>query len=221
MQRRAFDACYCATKEEALEKALSYIDKEQCISWGGSMTLEEMGLLETLRTQGYNVIDRDTAKSSEERMELLRKGLTCDTYFMSTNAMSEDGVMVNIDGTGNRVAAMVFGPKSVVVIAGINKVVKSVAAMVFGPKSVVVIAGINKVVKSYEDAVARARNLAAPVNVQRFANFNPPCKNNGHCFNCTAPDSICNFILTTRKGSTMNAPAPRIKVILVGESLGY
>ena len=95
------------------------------------------------------------------------------------------------------------------------------AAMVFGPKSVVVIAGINKVVKSYEDAVARARNLAAPVNVQRFANFNPPCKNNGHCFNCTAPDSICNFILTTRKGSTMNAPAPRIKVILVGESLGY
>ena len=79
------------------------------------MTLEEMGLLETLRTQGYNVIDRDTAKSPEERMELLRKALTCDTYFMSTNAMSEDGVMVNIDGTGNRVAAMVFGPKSVVV----------------------------------------------------------------------------------------------------------
>ena len=151
------------------------------------MTLEEMGLLETLRTQGYNIIDRDTAKSQEERLELLRKALTCDTYFMSTNAMSEDGVMVNIDGTGNRVAAMVFGPK----------------------------------VKSYEDAVARARNLAAPVNVQRFANFNPPCKNNGHCFNCTAPDSICNFILTTRKGSTMNAPAPRIKVILVGESLGY
>lgn len=198
LQRRAFDACYCATKEEALEKALSLIDKKQCVSWGGSMTLEEMGLLETLRTQGYNVIDRDTAKSPEERLELLRKALTCDTYFMSTNAMSEDGVMVNIDGTGNRVAAMVFGPKSVVVIAGINKVVKS-----------------------YEDAVARARNLAAPVNVQRFANFNPPCKNNGHCFNCTAPDSICNFILTTRKGSTMNAPAPRIKVILVGESLGY
>ena len=179
LQRRAFDACYCATKEEALEKALSLIDKEQCVSWGGSMTLEEMGLLETLRTQGYNIIDRDTAKSQEERLELLRKALTCDTYFMSTNAMSEDGVMVNIDGTGNRVAAMVFGPKSVVVIAGINKVVKS-----------------------YEDA-------------------NPPCKNNGHCFNCTAPDSICNFILTTRKGSTMNAPAPRIKVILVGESLGY
>lgn len=125
LQRRAFDACYCATKEEALEKALSLIDKKQCVSWGGSMTLEEMGLLETLRTQGYNIIDRDTAKSQEERLELLRKALTCDTYFMSTNAMSEDGVMVNIDGTGNRVAAMVFGPKSVVVIAGINKVVKS------------------------------------------------------------------------------------------------
>ena len=198
LQRRAFDACYCATKEEALAKALSVIDKEQQVSWGGSMTLEEMGLLQTLRGEGYNIIDRDSAKSPEERMELLRKSLTCDTYFMSTNAMTEDGVMVNIDGTGNRVAAMVFGPKNVVVIAGINKVVKS-----------------------YEDAVARARNLAAPINVQRFANFNPPCKNNGHCFNCTAPDYICNFIVTTRKGSVMNAPKPRIKVILVGENLGY
>lgn len=164
LQRRSFDACYCATKEEALEKALSLIDKEQCVSWGGSMTLGEMGLLETLRTQGYNVIDRDTAKSPEERMELLRNALTCDTYFMSTNAMSEDGVMVNIDGTGNRVAAMVFGPKSVVVIAGINKVVKS-----------------------YEDAVARARNLAAPVNVQRFANFNPPCKITGTALTAPRP----------------------------------
>ena len=85
LQRRAFDACYCATKEEALEKALSLIDKEQCVSWGGSMTLEEMGLLETLRTQGYNIIDRDTAKSQEERLELLRKALTCDTYFMTVS----------------------------------------------------------------------------------------------------------------------------------------
>lgn len=84
LHRRAFDACYCATKEEALAKALSLIDKKQCVSWGGSMTLEEMGLLETLRTQGYNIIDRDTAKSQEERLELLRKALTCDTYFMST-----------------------------------------------------------------------------------------------------------------------------------------
>ena len=198
LERRAFEAYYCPTKEEALDKALSFIDKEQCVSWGGGMTLEEMGLLNVLRTQGYNVIDRDTAKSPEERMGLLRKALTCDTFFMSTNAMSEDGVMVNIDGTGNRVAAMVFGPKHVVVIAGINKIVKS-----------------------YEDAVARARNYAAPINVQRFANFNPPCKNNGHCYDCVAPDSICNFILTTRKGSLMNAKEARIKVIIVGENLGY
>lgn len=198
LQRRAFGACYCATKEEALAKALSLIDKEQCVSWGGSMTLEEMGLLDVLRSDGYNVIDRDTAKTPEERVGLLRRALTCDTYFMSTNALTDDGVMVNIDGTGNRVAAMVFGPKKVIVIAGINKVVKS-----------------------YEDAVARARNLAAPINVQRFPALKPPCKNNGHCFNCTAPDCICNFILTTRKGSVMNAPEPRITVILVGENLGY
>ena len=114
--------------------------------------------------------------------------------------MSEDGVMVNIDGTGNRVAAMVFGPKSVVVIAGINKVVKS-----------------------YEDAVARARNLAAPVNVQRFANFNPAVqKLTGTALTAPRPTVYATLFLNhPAKGSTMNAPAPRIKVILVGESLGY
>ena len=125
-------------------------------------------------------------------------GLSEDCEARSDDGMEEDGWKEKIDGTGHREAANVFGANRVDVIAGINKEVKI-----------------------YEDAVARERNLAAPVNVQRFANFNPPCKNNGHCFNCTAPDSICNFILTTRKGSTMNAPAPRIKVILVGESLGY
>lgn len=80
MQRRAFEAYYCPTKEEALEKALSFIDKQQCVSWGGGMTLEEMGLLDVLRTQGYNFIDRDTAKNPEEKMELLRRALTCDTF---------------------------------------------------------------------------------------------------------------------------------------------
>ena len=193
LQRRAFDACYCATKEEALAKALSYIDKEQCVSWGGSMTLEEMGLLETLRTQGYNVIDRDTAKSSEERMELLRKALTCDTYFMSTNAMSEDGVMVNIDGTGNRVAALIYGPEHVIVMAGMNKVAANV-----------------------DEALSRVHGTATPMNCKRLGK-NTPCSATGVCSDCLSPDCICNQVVITRRSGIEG----RIKVILIGEELGY
>ena len=198
LNKRAFEAYYCPTKEEALQKALELIPQDDVVSWGGSMTLEEMGLLGALRDGGYKVIDRDTAATPQERMELLRKALTCDTFLMSANAICEDGMLVNIDGTGNRVAAMIFGPKSVLVIAGINKIVKT-----------------------YEDAVARARNIAAPINVQRFPAMETPCKKNGLCYDCISPSCICNFIVTTRKGSLMNAPKARIKVIIVGENLGY
>ena len=200
LQRRAFDACYCATKEEALEKLLSLIDKEQCVSWGGSMTLEEMGLLETLRTQGYNVIDRDTAKSPEERMELLRKGLTCDTYFMSTNAMSEDGVMVNIDGTGNRVAAMLFGPKKVLVFAGCNKIVRDI-----------------------EDAAKRVKSCATPANAMRL-NLDTPCTHGACpgtdgelCAGCRSENRICAMYTVLARQRVKG----RIHVILIGEEVGY
>ena len=194
LEARGFRVSVFATAAEAADYLDSAIDNTS-VGFGGSVTLEQMGLYERLeRHDRVNWHWRPTVDGADAR----QAAMTAEHYITSVNGLAETGELINIDGTGNRVAAMVFGPKSVVVIAGINKVVKS-----------------------YEDAVARARNLAAPVNVQRFANFNPPCKNNGHCFNCTAPDSICNFILTTRKGSTMNALAPRIKVILVGESLGY
>ena len=113
---------------------------------------------------------------------------------MSSNAVSEDGQLVNIDGTGNRVAAMVYGPKSVIVVAGVNKIVKTQA-----------------------DALARVRMLAAPVNIQRFPQLQTPCMETGVCADCNAPDCICNYILTTRRCK----PAGKIKVVLVGESLGY
>ncbi|WP_434799353.1 lactate utilization protein [Terrisporobacter vanillatitrophus] len=193
LKERHFDAYYCTTSQEALEKLLELIPKEDVVSWGGSQTLSELNIQETLKDKGYEVIDRDLAKTPEERMDLMRKALLCDTFLMSSNAISEDGQLFNIDGNGNRVAAMCFGPKSVIVIAGMNKVVKSA-----------------------EDAYTRARTIAAPANTQRFDGCKTPCYINGACSDCKSPDSICAYMVATR----ISRPANKIKVILVGENLG-
>ena len=144
LKKRHFNAIYCENAAEALQEITKLITKEETVSWGGSVTLEQTGITKYLIENGYNVIDRDSAKTPEEKAQLLRKGLVCDTFLMSTNALSEDGQLVNIDGTGNRVAALCYGPKRVIVVAGMNKVTKTV-----------------------QDALARVRNLAAPVNMQR------------------------------------------------------
>ena len=193
MEKRGFEAYYCADKEAALEKALELISETDVVSWGGSMTIAEVGLLDAVK-QRNPVIDRDTAKSAEEKMELMRKALLCDTFIMSSNAISADGQLVNIDGNGNRVAALIFGPKQVVVIAGLNKVAGSLDA-----------------------AIDRARNVAAPINAQRFAGLATPCYKLGHCADCQLPESICAQVVITRRSRT----AGRIKVILVGEHLGF
>lgn len=192
LKKRRFDAYYCSSREEAAAKAMELIPAADVVSWGGSMTLEDLGIREALVRRGNPVIDRDTASSPDEREELMRKALLCDTFLMSTNALSMDGQLVNIDGNGNRVAAMVYGPKSVIVIAGMNKVAKTV-----------------------EDAWRRARNVAAPMNSQRFA-IETPCTKTGQCLDCKSPDSICAYMLVTR----ISRPARKIKVILVGEDLG-
>lgn len=193
LKQRHFDAYYYTTPEETIEKILELIPKEDVVSWGGSQTLSELNIQETLREKGYEVIDRDLAKTPEERMDLMRKALLCDTYLTSSNAISEDGQLFNIDGNGNRVAAMCFGPKSVIVIAGMNKIVKSA-----------------------EDAYTRARTIAAPANVQRFDGCKTPCYINGDCSDCKSPESICAYMVATR----ISRPANKIKVILVGEDLG-
>ena len=123
----------------------------------------------------------------------MRKALLCDTFLMSSNAISEDAQLVNIDGNGNRVAAMIYGPKNVIIIAGMNKVVKTL-----------------------DDAYARARNIAAPSVVQRFPNAKTPCNQTGSCHDCLSSDSCCAYIVTTR----ICRPAKKIKVIQVGENLG-
>lgn len=193
LQQRQFEAYYCADKEEALAKALTLIPEGSSVGWGGCVSVTQIGLLDAVRDGSYNVIDRDTAASQEDRMELMRKCLLTDVFLTGANAISMDGQMVNIDGMGNRVSAIVFGPRSVIVVAGLNKVVDTV-----------------------EDAVVRARTVAAPINKQRFPPPTP-CMVNGKCADCKSEGSICNQILITRSCR----PAGRIKFILVGEELGF
>lgn len=192
LQSRHFEAYYCADKEEALKKALELIPEGSSVGWGGAMSCEEIGLMKALHAGNYRPMDRSLAKSPEEREQMMKDMLFADVFLSGANGLSLDGQMVNIDGTGNRVAAIVYGPKSVIVVAGMNKVEDSM-----------------------EEAVRRARTVAAPMNNQRFDNHNP-CSVTGACGNCKSETCICNQILVTRHCR----PAGRIKFILVGEDLG-
>ncbi len=191
LQSRHFDAFYCSTKEEALEKALSLIPRGHSVGWGGTMTCQQIGLIDAVRAGEYRALDRDTCKTAEEREELMRQTLLCDTFLTSANAISLDGQMVNIDGNGNRVAAIVYGPRQVIVVAGMNKVEDTLEA-----------------------AINRARTVAAPLNEQRFGHPNP-CAATGSCADCKSETCICNQILITR-----HCRGNRIKFVLVGEDLG-
>lgn len=193
LNKRFFEAYYCSDRESGLQKVLELIPQNHVVSWGGTSTVDELGIKDALRHRGQAVIDRDTAKDAQERKEMLKKALTCDTFLMSSNAISSDGEMVNIDGTGNRVAALCFGPDQVVVVAGMNKVAGDL-----------------------DDAMGRARQVAAPINAQRFQ-LKTPCSVNGLCGNCKGADCICAQIVTTR----VCKPAGRIKVVLIGEDLGF
>ena len=190
LQSRQFDAFYCETREEALAKALELIPKGSTVGWGGATSAQQIGLLDALHSDDYHYIDRDLAP---DRIQAMRDCLLADVFVTGANALSLDGEMVNIDGMGNRVAAICYGPKSVVVIAGMNKVAHDLDA-----------------------AINRARTVAAPMNKQRFP-AETPCLVTGSCADCKAPGCICNQIVVTRNCR----PAGRIKVILVGEELGF
>ena len=120
LQKRNMEAYYCPTAAEAVEKVLELIPAGDVVSWGGVATVDELGIKGRLRSRNQPVIDRDTARTPEERTAMLHQALTCDTFLMSSNAISEDGQLVNIDGIGNRVAALCFGPKQVIVVAGMK-----------------------------------------------------------------------------------------------------
>lgn len=191
LKKRHFDAYYCQTAKEAVVQVLDLIPEGDVVAWGGSMTMQETGILDAVKER-YEVIDRAAAADQEEATAMMRRALTSDTFLMSSNAVTEDGQLLNIDGTGNRCAALIFGPKSVIVVAGMNKVVKTVA-----------------------DAESRARNIAAPMNAQRFG-ISTPCSSTGACADCISPDCICANMVRTR----ISKPAGKIKVVLVGEDYG-
>ncbi len=192
LKKRHFDAYYCPDKESALEKALELIPEGSSVGWGGVMSACEIGLIDAVRSGKYHALDRDKAKSPAERNQIMKQALTADVFLTSANAISMDGQMVNIDGNGNRVAAVIYGAESVLVIAGMNKVVDTL-----------------------EDAVHRARTVAAPMNKQRFDSVTG-CSATGTCTDCKAEDCICNHIVITR-----HCRGNRIKFILVGEELGF
>lgn len=180
LKKRKFDAYYVATAKEAVAKALELIPAKATVSWGGSVSVQESGLLDAVKAGDYAVIDRETAKTPEERADIMRRGLTADVFLTSFNAVSEDGVLLNIDGNGNRVSAIAFGAKSVVALVGVNKLVASEA-----------------------DLEKRALSVAATKNAKRLGKADP--------------EDICAIFVKTRMSMTPG----RIKIILVGEELGY
>ena len=193
MKRRHIEGFYCATAEEAVKKVSELIEDGSSVTWGGTMTVRDLGIPQYLKNRGtLEVLDRDLVETPEEKQNMYLRAFSADVYLSSANAISEDGVIVNIDGNGNRVAAITWGPKKVIFVIGLNKVAQDVEA-----------------------ALARARSTASPINAARF-DIKTPCQTDGVCHNCNSPESICNYVHFLR-----NSPKGRHVVVLVGENLGY
>lgn len=190
LESRNMSGYYCASREDALKKALELIPQGSTVTMGGSVSAQEIGLVDALKNGDYQFIDRD--KEADKRAAMLA-AYDADFYLASANAITEDGVMVNIDGNSNRVSAIAQGPRKVLFIVGMNKVCDDV-----------------------DGAMKRARNVAAPINAQRFG-LSTPCAKTGSCFNCKSPDTICCQFLITRYSRHQG----RIHVILVNDHLGF
>ena len=190
LQSRNMSGYYAKDKEEALKIALGLIEEGSSVTMGGGMSVHEIGLVEALKKGNYNFIDRDTYEDKRAAMLL---AYDADVFLSSANAMTDDGILVNIDGNSNRVSAIAQGPKKVIFIVGMNKIANDV-----------------------DSAMKRARNVAAPINAQRF-NINTPCKLTGACMDCKSMDTICCQFLITR----FSKHAGRIHVVLVNDNLGF
>lgn len=188
LQSRNMSGYYAKNKEEALKTALELIPKGSSISMGGCMSAQEIGLVSALKESDYHFIDR----SKMEPREALLAAYDADIFLASANAMTDDGILVNIDGNANRVSCIAQGPKKVIFIVSMNKICSDL-----------------------DSAMKRARNIAAPANAQRF-DIKTPCKLTGRCSDCKSPDTICCQFLITR----YSRHTDRIHVILVNESLG-
>ena len=191
--KNRFEALYVSSREEAREKILAMIPTGASVGYGGSLTLDELGIKDVLKKGNYQFIDRGRSETSaEELFKLRRESLLSDVFLCSTNALTKDGKLVNIDGIGNRLAALTFGPKKVIVVAGLNKVVADV-----------------------EEGLKRIRNSVAPLHARRRG-WKVPCANTGYCMDCRSADRICGTITITE----FQREKGRITVFLVGESLG-
>ena len=193
LEKRNMKGYYCNTKQECAELILSLLNDGDTVSWGGSESLKQCDIPELLKQSGrFNVLDR--AEYTPETIRgFYEKAFSSNVFLMGTNAITLDGILVNIDGAGNRVSSLIFGPEKVFVIAGMNKVVPTV-----------------------EDGLDRVRNFASPPNTIRL-NKNTPCAKTGKCGNCLSAECICNQVVYTRRSGIKD----RIQVILVGESLGF
>ena len=205
LRKNYMQAYYCETAEEAKEKVRELMNKGDTVTHGGSVTLEQCGITEMLKCGDYNYLDRTVpGLTAEQKQEIYRKAFFADVYLTSANAVTENGLLFNTDGNSNRVAAIVYGPESVIVIAGVNKIVPDMNA-----------------------AVDRLKTIAAPLNTKRL-NCQTPCAKLGKCIAADKPDSLigdgckspericCNYVVTAQQRHK-----DRIKVIIVGENLGY
>ena len=194
IEKRNMTAFYCESKEDCLKKVFELMPENSTIAWGGSESIKEAGIPSALKESGsYTVYDRAEYTTPEKTKEFNNLAFNSDYYFMSTNAITLDGVLVNIDGNGNRVANLIFGPEHVIVVVGMNKVVKDV-----------------------DEAYNRERNIASPPNTVRLGK-NTPCSRNGKCGDCYGEDCICNQIVITRRSREKE----RIIVLLVNDNLGF
>lgn len=192
-RKRNIEGYYVENAEAAKKKVIELMKENSSVSWGGSLTLKDIGILDELKAGNYDLLDRKTAETKEERDEIYHQALNCDYYLMSSNAITQSGKLINIDGTGNRLAALMYGPKNVIVVAGMNKVAVD-----------------------EESAIKRASNQAGAANAIRL-DKDTPCTRIGYCTSCHVDDTICSHTVVTR----FSHPDDRIKVILVGEELGF
>lgn len=193
LEKRNMTGHYFDNSEALCAYLKETLPKDAVISWGGSESVKESGVMDLLHNEDYTLVDRATAKTPQEAREIFSRTVLADYYFMSTNAITLDGELINIDGNGNRIACLVQGPSHIYIITGRNKISSTV-----------------------EDAINRVRNIAAPANVKRL-NKQTPCQITGRCGDCQSPDCICSHTVITRHSCHKD----RIHVFLVNEDLGY
>lgn len=194
LEKNNMKGYFAKDKESLIEVIKGIINENDIVSFGGSMTLFETNILEFLRQGSYKLLDRyEEGLSDEDIKELYRKSFSADAYFTSTNAITEDGKLYNVDGRGNRVAAMIYGPDKVIVIACVNKIVKDI-----------------------DQAIKRNKVISAPANTKRLS-IDAPCRKIGKCVDCDSEYRICNKYTVIRKEFVDN----RMHVILLNENLGY